>query len=288
MLLLLSGGFAMQVGDTLLQRYTLTELVGEGGMGVVYRAVDPSGRAVAIKRLHAEIARAPELVARFEREATAHALLSHPNIAALHAVGASPAGEVFFVMELVQGASLARVLELGALSRAEALAVAKQVLSALHHAHQLGIVHRDLKPHNILLDRGCRPLAVKLIDFGLVKLLENVLGAEECERLTTTGMIFGTPLYMAPEQITGDAIDARTDLYALGIVLFEMLAGHPPFDSDEVPELWDMHLNAPVPSLREHVAEDVDDIVATLLAKHPAERFGSALAVLRALDAAAV
>jgi serine/threonine-protein kinase len=277
----------MQIGDTLLSRYTLTEQLGEGGMGVVFRATDAEGGEVAIKELHAEIAADASLIVRFEREAQAHALLSHPNIAALNAVGAGPNDELFFVLELVEGPALADVLEHGALQRSEAIAIGKQVLSALHHAHQFEMVHRDLKPQNVLLTfdaRGQR--IVKLIDFGLVKLLTNVLGPDECERLTTRGVIFGTPTYMPPEQIRGEEIDARTDLYAFGIMLFEMLTGDVPFDSEDISALLRMHLRDPVPSLGEHGTADLDDIVRTLLAKAPDERFGSALAVIRALEAA--
>jgi serine/threonine-protein kinase len=277
----------MRIGDTLLDRYTLTEVLGEGGMGVVYRAVDQDGTEVAIKRLHSDIATTPELIARFEREAAAHALLSHPHIAALWAVGACKTGELCFVMELVDGPTLADVIERGPMQAREAIAIAKQILSALHHAHQLGMVHRDLKPENVLLTTDHREQwVVKLIDFGLVKLVQNVLGSTECKRLTTRGIVFGTPRYMPPEQILGSEIDGRTDLYALGIMLYEMLTGRVPFDSDEVAKLWRMHLSAPIPSLGEHGSPDLDAVVSTLLAKAPDERFASALAVRRALEAA--
>jgi serine/threonine protein kinase len=275
----------MHVGQILLDRYTLVAFVGEGGMGVVYRAVDSAGGEVAIKRLHADIAATPGLMDRFQREATAHALLSHPHIAALYAVAASEEGELFFVMELVQGASLAHTFRDGPVPRADAVAIAMQILSALHHAHQFGIVHRDLKPENVLVERRAGALEIKLIDFGLVKMLENVLSPAECERLTTTGMVFGTPAYMPPEQILGKSVDARTDLYSLGIMLFEMVTGRLPYDSDEVSELWDMHLNAPIPSAQPQATPDLDAIVSTLLAKAPDDRFASALAVLRALEA---
>ena len=270
-------------------RYTVTDPVGRGGMGTIYRAVDSDGRRVAIKRLHDEIASTPELATRFEREAAAQAMLDHPHIAALHAVGSTPEGEVFLVMELVEGPSLARRLESGPLPIGQALTLGGQVLRALHHAHQFGMVHRDLKPDNVLLATEGGQLSAKVIDFGLVKLLQNILGPEHCERLTQTGMVFGTPSYMPPEQILGQPVDARTDLYAMGIMLFEMLSGQLPYDSEEISELWNMHLRAPIPSLRARVpavSEDVDAIVTTLLAKAPAERFDSALAVARALEGA--
>ena len=278
----------MQVGNVLIDRYELVAKVGEGGMGVVYRAHDREGGVVAVKRLHADVAATPGLITRFEREASASALLSHPNIAALHAVGSTPGGELFFVMELVEGESLAHLLARGPLPRAEALRLAKQILSALHHAHQFGMVHRDLKPDNVLLDRSSGQLSAKLIDFGLVKMLQNVLGAAECERLTATGMVFGTPGYMPPEQILGHDVDARTDLYSMGVMLYEMLTGKLPFDSEEIPVLWNMHLHAPPPTLAEHnpaaASADLDAVIHTLMAKVPAGRFDSALAVIRALD----
>jgi serine/threonine-protein kinase len=280
----------MQVGDVLLDRYELTATAGEGGMGVVYSAVDREGGIVAIKRLHADLAASPELITRFEREAAAHALLAHPHIAALHAVGSTDLGELFFVMELVEGDSLAVVLERGPLSRGEALRLAKQMLSALHYAHQFGMVHRDLKPDNVLLDRSEGRASAKIIDFGLVKMLQNVLGPAECERLTATGMVFGTPGYMPPEQIMGQEVDARTDLYSMGIILFEMLTGVRPFESDDIPLMWNMHLYAPVPSLGDRfpaaASPDLDAVIHTLLAKSPHERFETALAVIRALDTA--
>ncbi|MCA9683928.1 MAG: serine/threonine protein kinase [Myxococcales bacterium] len=279
------------IGETLLERYTIESEIGEGGMGVIYRATDPNGQVFAIKRLHAEVASSPELTLRFEREAQAQALMAHPNIAALHAVGVTPDGGMFFVMEYVPGPDLATALEHGRLQPARALDIAGQILSALHYAHQFGLVHRDLKPENILLapaNDGSGKDQVKLIDFGLVKMLNDVLGSQECMRLTTKGVIFGTPEYMAPEQILGLEVDPRTDLYAVGILLFEMLTGSRPFESEEINLLWKAHLEAPVPTLqavepRLRLSPDLDDILHTLLAKEPAQRFASALAARRAL-----
>ena len=216
-------------------------------------------------------------------------MLAHPNIAALHAVASTPGGELFFVMELVEGESLANVLERGSMPRDEALRIAKQILSALHHAHQFGLVHRDLKPDNVLLDSRYGSANAKLIDFGLVKMLQNVLGVTESERLTLAGNSFGTPAYMPPEQILGRDVDARTDLYSMGILLFQMLTGTLPFASDELSVLWNMHLFDRPPTLGERLptaaSSDLDAVIHTLLAKSPEERFDSALAVIRALEA---
>jgi serine/threonine-protein kinase len=288
------------IGQVLLDRYTVQQQLGEGGMGVVYRAVDERGEPVAIKVLHATVASSPELVARFEREAGAHAMLSHPNIAALHAVGVTDDGGMFFVLEFIEGHDLAAELDNGPLAPARAVAITKQLLSGLHHAHQFGMIHRDLKPENVLLARTATGEQAKLIDFGLVKLVSTVFGDEEGQRLTRTGVVFGTPQYMSPEQMRGEPIDPRSDLYALGIMLCEMLTGRRPFEAEEVTELWQRHLSAPIPSLIELgeplLAEldqaavsqlgdpNLDAIVATLLAKRPDERFANAHAAKRALD----
>jgi eukaryotic-like serine/threonine-protein kinase len=275
------------IGQVLLDRYTVQQQLGEGGMGVVYLAVDERGEPVAIKVLHATIASSPDLVARFQREASAQAMLSHPHIAALHAVGVTDDGGMFFVLEFIEGHDLATELESGPLEPQRAVAITKQLLSGLHHAHQFGMVHRDLKPENVLLAHTSTGEQAKLIDFGLVKLVSDVLGDEECQRLTRTGVVFGTPQYMSPEQMCGEAIDSRSDLYAIGIVLCEMLTGRRPFEAEEITELWQAHLSAPVPSLAElggPIHADLDAIVATLLAKRPDERFANAHAARRALD----
>ncbi len=277
------------IGQTLLGRYTVESLVAEGGMGIVYRARDRNGGAVGIKRMRGDVHASAELLARFQREASVQAMLTHPNIATLHAVGATDDGGLFFVMELVEGEGLADALRSGPLAPARAINIAVEVLSALHYAHQLGLVHRDLKVDNVLLARptSARGEQAKVIDFGLVKLLGETFG-DLAQGLTADGALFGTPQYMAPEHITGDTIDARTDLYAMGVLLFVMLTGAPPFDGEQVTEIWRAHLTAPVPSLVDIRPElhdpDLDAIVSTLLAKNPDERFDSARAAKRALQ----
>ncbi len=275
------------IGQTLLERFTVQARIGEGGMGVVYRVVDEQGQPFAIKRLHAGVARNPNLVARFEREASAHGVLVHPNIATLHAVGADDDGRLCFLLELVDGQDVGDILEDGPLPRSMAVHIAREVLSGLHHAHQFGMVHRDLKPENVLMAGWPQTPQVKLIDFGLVKMLHDVLGAEACQRLTTTGMVFGSPQYMSPEQINGDPVDPRTDLYAVGVMLFAMLTAQRPFDHEEVTHLWRAHLHDPVPSLTAQFGEHLDAIVRTLMAKRPDERFESASAASRALASVA-
>ncbi|EDM77638.1 serine/threonine protein kinase [Plesiocystis pacifica SIR-1] len=282
------------IGQTVLEHFTVDARLGEGGMGEVYRAHDPRGMPVAIKRLHAEVSRSPEVVARFEREAAAQGTLSHPNIAGLYAVGVSEDGAMVFAMEYVDGHDLATELErVDVLEPQRAFGVISQLLSALHHAHQFGFIHRDLKPENVLLARVGNTEQVKVIDFGLVKMLDDVLGAQEVQRLTQTGVIFGTPEYMAPEQIQGLAVDTRTDLYAVGILIYELLSGRRPYEYEEISDLWRAHLYSPIPSLSEHaqhlppaLLSDLDGVLAGLLAKQPEERFASAHAVRRALSSA--
>lgn len=280
------------IGQTLLGRYTIEALVGEGGMGLFYRARDLSGRVVGIKRMKGDVLASAELLARFEREAKAHAMLTHPNIAALHAVGATDDGGLFFVMELVEGEGLAQALEAGPMAPARAISIALQVLSALSYAHQLGLVHRDLKADNVLLARKHDGSdRAKVIDFGLVKMLGDTFGGS-LQGLTADGALFGTPQYMAPEQIMGEGVDGRTDLYAFGVLLFLMLTGRVPYDHEQVTEIWRSHLQAEIPSIVGTAAglddPDLDAVVATLLAKRPNERFSNARAAGRALRAVAV
>ena len=219
-------------------------------------------------------------------------MLAHPNIVGLEAVGLSDDGAMFFVLEYVEGHDLATELERGALEARRAVKITCELLSGLHHAHEHGLVHRDLKPENILLAQSPSGEQAKLIDFGLVKMLNDVLGASEMQRLTRTGVVFGTPQYMSPEQMMAAPLDARSDLYAVGIVLFEMLTGCRPFEAEEVTELWQAHLSAPVPSLREFDPSlenpDLDAILQTLLAKRADERFANASAARRALASVAL
>jgi serine/threonine-protein kinase len=285
---------AWVIGQTLLGRYTVEELVAEGGMGVVYRARDlATGGAVGIKRLRGDVEASAELLARFEREANVQAMLNHPNIAALYAVGAAEDGALFMVMELVDGESLGDAVASGALPPARAIRIATQVLRALDYAHQFELVHRDLKPDNVLLAQpGTGSEQAKVIDFGLVKLLGDVYGDGAASRgVTAAGSLFGTPQYMAPEFITGEGVDARIDLYAMGVMLFVMLTGRPPYDHTEITELWRMHLYAPIPplvSFAPHLTDGhLDAIVSTLLAKRPDERFETAGAAARALQSCA-
>jgi serine/threonine protein kinase/tetratricopeptide (TPR) repeat protein len=254
--------------------YAILGKLGEGGMGVVYAARDERlERSVAIKTMSAlgsdETARK-----RFWREAKAAASVNHPNVCQLYEIGEDQ-GELFIAMELLEGESLGARLRHGALSVSEALPTALAVLAALEALHARGIVHRDLKPSNVFLT----PHGVKLLDFGLARPsdADDSPFPDSATDLTRTGMVLGTPRYMAPEQVTGEALDARSDLFALGAILFEMLAGRPAFGGRNAVEILHATLHEQPPALSGSPAvAAVDRVIRRALAKRPAERPGSA------------
>ncbi len=267
------------------QRYELVEQLGHGGMGTVYRAVDHRlRRTVAVKTLSAELAMQPEFLTRFQREAHAAAALNHPGVATVHDVGEDAGGgaaEPYLVMEYVAGRTLSQVLRDGPLSVAQAVDVTGQVLAALDHSHRHAIVHRDIKPANVMLTASG---AVKVVDFGIAKALSEV-----ATRLTGTGVAVGTPAYLAPEQINGGETDHRTDLYAVGCLLYELLTGRPPYIGDSPFSVMHQHLAAePVPpsQLRPELPPAVDAVIARALHKRREDRFADAAAMQAALAAA--
>jgi serine/threonine protein kinase len=245
-----------------LGEYEVVALLGRGGMAAVYQAKQsaPLQRDVAIKVVKPTAVEAADFVKRFEREAQIIASLSHPHIVKIFDYGQQ--GEtVYLVMELLRGGSLRQRLKGGPLDLAEAARFLDQIASALDYAHQKGIVHRDLKPQNVLLDETGSLL---LTDFGIAKALDETTG------LTHSGKVMGTPSYMAPEQWQGQSIDGRADVYALGVMLFEMLGGEVPFKGDTPFTLMYMHLNDPPPSLRSLRADipaEIEQVVKGALAK---------------------
>ncbi|WP_266737401.1 protein kinase domain-containing protein [Streptomyces platensis] len=267
------------------QRYELVEQLGHGGMGTVYRAVDHRlRRTVAVKTLSAELAMQPEFLTRFQREAHAAAALNHPGVATVHDVGEDAGGgaaEPYLVMEYVAGRTLSQVLRDGPLAVAQAVDITGQVLAALDHSHQHAIVHRDIKPANVMLTASG---AVKVVDFGIAKALSEV-----ATRLTGTGVAVGTPAYLAPEQINGAATDHRTDLYAVGCLLYELLTGRPPYTGDSPFSVMHQHLAAePVPPsrLRPELPPAVDAVIARALHKRREDRFPDAATMRTALTTA--
>ncbi len=272
-----------RIGTTLDGRYKIVDRLAAGGMGVVYRGERLGlGRSVAIKFLHAHMAADSSFLKRFAIEAQAMARLQHSNCAAVIDFGVE-GEEPYVVMDLVGGESLRSLLDRGRLPAWRALGIMRQVLSGLSHAHSHGITHRDIKPDNIMVDgAGSFGDQVRLLDFGLAKLRENTSAL-------TTGFVVGTPSYMAPEQTLALPVDERTDIYACGVVLFEMLTGKKPFHAEEAVQVLLMHRQTPPPRLVEkaqdaHFSGDLESAVLHAMAKDPAHRFSSAAAFATALE----
>ena len=278
------------VGTTLDGRYRIVRELGRGGMGAVYEAHHTGiDRRLAVKVLHAEVAGEPAVLERFRREARITGALGHPNIIQVTDTGNTPGGAPYLVMELLEGRSLSSVLRRSVpLGLRQALDIIVPVLRALSAVHANGIVHRDLKPENIFLAEGigadgAGETVVKVLDFGISKPVDTKL---EGSTLTATGTVVGTPYYMSPEQVRGKDVDHRTDLYACGVILYEMLMGRAPFDADNFGDLFVAILTeapAPVRALRPELPEALEEVVHRAMARDKEERFASADALLRAL-----
>lgn len=277
-----------RIGSTLADRYRILAPLGEGGMGTVYRGVHEAlRRPVAIKFLQQKIHGNREMVARFEREAVTAANLRHPNIADAIDYGTMPDGTLYLVMEFVEGLSLRQVITHGqGLPMERVLRVLEQMAAALDLAHSMGIVHRDLKPENILVfDRGTERDVVKIIDFGIARINSATFETNPAA-LTQAGAIFGTPQYMAPEQVMGQPVDGRADQYAVGIIAFELLTGTQPFAGDNFSELVMKHVGAPAPLSSEragNVPPFMDAAIARMMSKMPEERFDTVTEAFRAM-----
>src|SRR5580704_11601931 len=288
------GGPESLVGHIISGRYFIERVIGEGGMGAVYQAEHTHmHKRLAVKVLHPEMSRLPEVVARFEREAMAAAHIEHPNVAAATDFGKLDDGSFFLVLEYVEGRSLRDAIAAGRLELGPACHIARQMAGALGRAHTLGIVHRGLEPENVMLvAREGDPDFVKVLDFGIAKVPMGAFTSGSKgngEVLTQLGMVYGTPEYMAPEQALGQEVDARADLYALGVILFEMVTGKRPFEHDSKVTLLGMHVTAPIPKMRDRapeadVPEDLDTITTRLLAKDATARFHDARELIDALD----
>jgi eukaryotic-like serine/threonine-protein kinase len=271
--------------------YRSLSLLGEGGMGAVYLAEHPAiGRRVAVKVLHKNYTRDEHLLARFLNEARAANAIRHPNIIEILDSGVMADGTPFLVMELLEGESLGtRLRQNGALPIVRALDFAYQTASALGAAHAKGIVHRDLKPDNMFVvpdPHDAQRERIKVLDFGIAKLQQ---GSVADSVKTRTGTLMGTPIYMSPEQCRGTrAVDHRSDIYSLGVILFEMLVGQPPFVSEGFGDLVNMHLNMQPPSPRSRRPEiplALDALVLKMLAKNPEDRYQEMKEVQAALKA---
>jgi serine/threonine-protein kinase len=272
--------------------YRIVSLLGEGGMGTVYLAQHPGiGRKAAIKVLHPDLARSPDLVNRFFNEARAANTIRHPGIVEVYDFGTLPDGATYITMEFLDGESLAaRLKRVGRLPLATAAQFAHQMAGALAAAHAAGIVHRDLKPDNVFVvpaeEEEGREL-IKVLDFGIAKLSTEPPGGSGVK--TRTGTVMGTPVYMSPEQCRGTKeVDHRTDIYALGIILYEMLCGQPPFMSSGYGELIHMHIGTSPAPPRTHnpgIPAELEAVVLKLLAKDAGQRYQSMGELQQALKA---
>jgi serine/threonine-protein kinase len=266
-----------------LGKYTLAEKLGEGGMAMVFRSFHPQfGRPVAIKILPPTVGQDPGFQARFEREGRLIAGLNHPNIIRVYDIDEAD-GLFYMVMDLLPGGTLEGRLRGGGLDRTWSANVVVKMAEALDYAHARDVIHRDIKPSNILMDAESNPI---LADFGIARLMQGDADAN----LTSAGMVMGTPAYMAPEQLTGQQPDARADIYSLGVVLYQLLAGRAPFTGDTM-AVVSAHLTKQPPTLREYVPDlpaALDAVVLQALAKQPEHRFKSAGVFAQALRNAAL
>lgn len=268
-------------------RYELREVLGRGGMAVVHLGRDLRlGRQVAVKVLHADLARDPLVRSRFRREAQTVAALDDPRIVSVHDVGEhvddGGAGIPFIVMEHVAGQSLRARLRDGALALDEAVAHQVGVLSALEISHRAGVIHRDIKPANVMVTPEGR---IKVVDFGIAR-----FGGDPGSTADRTGTLLGTAAYLSPEQVRGGTADARSDLYSAGCLLYELLTGRPPFVGDDAVAVAYQHVHenpVPVSAHRREVAPALDAVLRRALAKDPGTRFPSARSFREALLSAA-
>ncbi len=254
--------------------YRIDGLIGRGAMGAVYAVTQPViEKRAAVKVVHRDLSTRGDAVARFVDEARAAGRISHPNIVDIFSFGTLPDGRPYLVMPLLEGGDLAELLRSSALDMDERLSVLEQICRALAAAHAKQVVHRDLKPQNVFItpDVDGAPL-VKLLDFGIAKLGGDT---NPTVRRTHEGLVMGTPLYLSPEQARGEPVDARCDIYSLGVIAFEMLVGRPPFLADSAIELMHMHTTAPPPapsSLWPAIPPSLERLLERMLSKDPARR----------------
>ncbi|TXD39015.1 protein kinase [Lujinxingia vulgaris] len=278
------------VGQSLFGEYTITRKLGEGGMGAVYLAQQNSiDQKIAVKVLHEHSAESEELIQRFHREARVVSMLTHPNIIRVFIFGRTDGGLLYLAMEYVEGQSLRDRMGSQPMEEIQAIKLMKQLCSGLSEAHDLGIIHRDLKPDNVLLTnfRG-ESNFVKILDFGIAKINE-VEGGPEQQKLTQAGIVYGTPEYLSPEQAQALELDHRTDLYSLGVMLFELLTGKVPFTGTTPVQILTAHVFNEVPKPSSvapgPIAPTMERIILKALSKDPADRFEDAMAMFEALVA---
>jgi serine/threonine-protein kinase len=283
------------VGTTVSERYRILRRIGEGGMGIVYEAEHVViEKRVALKVLRDDFSKRQDVVDRFRQEAKSASRIGHENIVDISDFGETIHGQSYFVMEMLSGEDLANVLAReGTIAPQRAVRIAAQCCKALGAAHVKGIVHRDMKPENIFLtEREAQKDFVKIVDFGIAKMSDLETQGPPGRKLTKTGMIFGTPEYMSPEQAAGKPLDHRVDVYAIGVILYEMLVGRVPFVGDTFMGVLTQHMFEPIPPMETinpnvRVNAELETVIFTALAKDPAQRYGSMEQLGRALASAA-
>ncbi len=282
-----------RVGLVLAERYRVDGLIDSGGMGRVYVGEHVlMHKRVAIKVLHRELSSIPEFVARFEREARAAGNIDNEHVVAATDFGKLPDGSVFLVLEYVEGRNLRDEIAEGPLPLARTLHIARQMTSALRAAHALGIVHRDLKPENVMLvDKSGDPDFVKVLDFGIAKVPIGERRADDVasKPITKAGMVFGTPEYMPPEQALGQNVDARADLYSLGVIIYEMLAGRRPFIAESQVGVLGQQLSKSAPPVSKrapgvYIPPSIDAFVKKMIQREASKRFQTADQILDEID----
>lgn len=280
------------IGKVLAGRYRLIQKIGQGGMGAVYKGQHiKMNRLTAIKVLTGELAHDPQFVARFEREAEMASHIDHPNAVNIYDFGEAEDGVVYIAMEFIEGNPLSSIIEKeGALTLERVVRITYQAADALHAAHQLGIIHRDFKPDNIMIcQKSGRPDWVEVVDFGIAK---RAAIEPDNKALTQTGFVLGTPQYMSPEQVAGEPLDMRSDLYSLAIVSYEMLSGSLPFSGNSQQSVMVNRLLQPPMPLRQvkpslMVPTAVEGVIMRALARYPVDRFSSTLEFATELERAA-
>ncbi len=278
------------VGTSLAERYEVISFIGSGGMGLVYLVRDKQLDSVmALKMMQPRHKRDPEIIMRFKQEAQLVRSLNHENVVVVHDVGITDQGCFYLIMDYISGISLAELIsQQGKVPLDRALSIFHQSCSAVAHAHERGIIHRDLKPSNIMLARNeGEPDAVKIVDFGIAKLAPPEGGPDF--QITRSGQLFGSPLYMSPERCMGKPLDARSDIYSIGCVMYEALTGRPPFVGATVYEIFYKHMQQKLERIGKVAADPqvsvgMEDIVFTCMAKDPSQRYQSMSDLLESLE----
>lgn len=269
------------IGTVLNERYVITSEIGRGGMSIVYKGIQqPMDRTVAIKMLQAQLVSDQISIKRFQQEAQAASHLQHPNVITIYDYGVVATGQPYLVMDYLEGESLADIIKRdNHVSTDRVVPIFVQACEALEHAHQKGVIHRDLKSSNIMLiDFEGRRDFVKVVDFGIAKLMPS--SGKQSQNLTQTGEIFGSPIYMSPEQCMGQALDPRSDIYSMGAMMYESLSGLPPLMGDTIIDTMQMHVSTPPQPFSKirpdlPVPEALEKIVMKALAKKPEQRYQS-------------